>query len=121
MARKFVISLVVLAFALLTYAPVGGSSMAMAAGSTAAMGDCPMPESDCCDDGKRGAAATCAMDDRCLASCAFAASFPNFHLMASATPFGPSPASSMIRPVQDGLTTALGFPPFRPPRHSSLA
>ena len=121
MPTRLVISLVVLAIALLTYAPVGGSSMAMDMSAAAAMGDCPLPEDDCSTNGKDGAEKTCAIDGRCLLGCAFAAGFPNFHAATASFPFGLPFGSPAAHPDQARPASASGFPPFRPPQHSSLA
>ena len=116
MATRLVISLVVLAMALLTYAPADAPFMAMAADGNAAMGECAMPEGNCCDDGKNGAGRTCAIDDRCLASCAFSAGLPSFHVAAPSFPFGLPSKSSAADPDQARPASASGLPLFRPPR-----
>ena len=118
MARKFVISLVVLAITFLTYAPAGGLIVAMTASDEAAMADCAMLAGECCNPGDKGAERTCAIYGGCLASCAVS---PNFLIAPSSISFGPSSNSAEVRPDPNELTTALGFLPFRPPRYSSLA
>lgn len=118
MARKFVITLVVLAITLLTYAPAGGLIVAMTASDETAMADCAMPAGECCNPGDKRTERTCAIYGGCLANCAVS---PSFLIAPSSISFGPSSNSTEVRPDADEPVSALGFPPFRPPRHSSLA
>jgi hypothetical protein len=115
MARKFVISLVVLAMTFLTYAPTGGTLFAMTAIDETAMADRAAVGGDGCKPADKTANRLCADDGSCLVNCAGAT---NLFVVPSSMSFAPASNSTEARPDPNGPASALGLLPFRPPRPS---
>jgi len=114
-ARKLVISLLVLAMMSLGFgAGSGAMAVAKSAGAPATMADCAMPDSE----RDNGNPQKCPIDGGCTLRCA---PVPAFELVLSFVLFSPEAGPQVFYFDLTVRTSAPSSPPFRPPRLSILA